>query len=404
MSNTLLTPTMIARESLRVLHAKLNFIGNINRTYDSRFAQTGAKIGTTFQVRKPNMFTVRTGKTINVQDVVEESVTITCATQQGVDMSFSTAELTMTIDDFRERYIEPAMAQLASTLESQALSMYKDIYQQVSDVGGAITWRDVLQGRAILQNSLAPSDNLRIALLNTQDNLELVDALKGLFNDTTEISKQYKEGFMGKTAGFNFHENVLMPRHTTGTDDGTGDYLTDTPGLTQTGSSIHIDTGTGTFKEGDVVYFADTYRVHPETKANTNKLHMFVVTADYAGGEGDLQISPPVVATGARQNVVSAIADGKAVLKVESDGTTAIGASAAHDISLLFHRDAFAFVSADLELPQGVHFAARAVQDGISMRIVRDYTINNDEIPCRIDVFTGYAVLRPELAVRLAFN
>jgi hypothetical protein len=296
------------------------------------------------------------------------------------------------------------MATLASTMEAAVLNLYKEIPYQVSDIGGAITWRDVLEGRAMLQRNLAPEDNLRTALLNTQDNLELVDALKGLYNDQTEIGRQYRTGVVGRTAGFTFYENSMMPRHVTGTDDGTGDYLTDTPGAAQTGASIHIDTGAGTFKKGDVIYFEGLNRVHPETKVDTNKLHPFVITEDYGGGEGDLKISPPIVASGAKQNVTGAIADGKKVLKVESDGTTAIGASAAHDVSLLFHRDAFAFVSADLELPNGVHFAGRAVQDGISMRIVRDYNINNDMIPCRIDVHYGYAVLHPELAVRLAFN
>lgn len=403
MANTIITATLLARESLRVLHSKLNFIGNINRTYDSAFAKTGAKTGTSFNIRKPNQFEVRTGRVIDVQDVVEEYITITNATQQGVDMSFTTAELTLSIDDFRERYIEPAMAILAARMEASALSMYKDIYQQVSDIGAALTWRDVLEGRATLQRALAPEDNLRTAILNTQDNLELVDHLKGLYNDQSEIAKQYRTGVVGRTAGFTFYENTLMPRHVTGTDDGTGDYLTNSAAA-QTGSSIIVDTGTGTFKKGDVVYIEDVYRLHPETKESTNKLQPFVITEDASANATLIKISPSIVATGAKRNVSAGAANNKKILKVESDGTTAIGAGAAHDISLLFHRDAFAFVSADLEMPQGVHFAGRAVQDGISMRIVRDYNINMDEIPCRIDVHYGFNVLRPELACRLAFN
>lgn len=403
MANTILTATLLARESLRVLHQKLNFIGNINRTYDSAFAKTGAKTGTSFNIRKPNQFQVRSGRIIDVQNVEEEYITITNATQQGVDMSFTTAELTLSVDDFRERYIEPAMAVLAAKMEASALSMYKDVYQEVSDVGGAITWRDILEGRAMLQRALAPEDNLRTAILNTQDNLELVDHLKGLYNDQTEIAKQYRTGVVGRTAGFTFYENTLMPRHVTGTDDGTGDYLTNSVAA-QSGSSIIVDTGAGTFKKGDIVTIAGVYRLHPETKENTNRLQRFVITEDTGANATLLKISPSIVATGPKANVSNAAANNQPVTKVESDGTTAIGASAAYDISLLFHRDAFAFVSADLEMPQGVHFAGRAVQDGISMRIVRDYNINNDEIPCRIDVHYGFNVLRPELAVRLGFN
>jgi hypothetical protein len=38
------------------------------------------------------------------------------------------------------------------------------------------------------------------------------------------------------------------------------------------------------------------------------------------------------------------------------------------------------------------------------MRIVRQYDINNDNIPCRLDVLYGYKTIRPELACRLGFN
>ncbi len=167
---------------------------------------------------------------------------------------------------------------------------------------------------------------------------------------------------------------------------------------------MHIDTGAGTFVKGDIIFIESVYRVHPETKQNTQKLQQFVVTANYAGGEGDLAIYPSIVATGARQNVNAAVVDGKAIWKRESDETTAVPASAVYGISMGFHKDAFTFATADLIMPKGVDFAAREVMDGISMRIVRQYDINNDKMPCRIDVLYGYKTLRPELAVRYAFN
>ena len=411
MSNSLLTPTTITREALRVLHQKLNYVGTVNRQYDDRFANSGAKIGETLQIRLPNEFTVRTGKTLDAQDVDEKSVALTVATQKGVDMNFSTRELTMTIDEFSARYIDPAMSVLAANIEADAMNMYKDVYNEISDVGAAISTSGdlsfVLKAAKVLTDNLAPVSG-RSLNLNTQDNVDLVNALKGLFNDPAKVSKQYREGMVASNfLGFaDVFQNTLWPVHVTGSDDGTGDYLTDINAGEDNGSdgSLHVDTGAGTFKKGDVIYIEDVYRVHPETKVNTGKLQPFVVTADFAGGEGDLKIAPSIIASGARQNVNAPAVDGKKIMKVESDGTTPVGANADYNISLAYHKDAFAFATADLIKPEGVHFSGREVLDGISMRIVRQYDINNDNLPCRIDVLYGYKAIRPQLACRLGFN
>ena len=395
MANTLLTPTAVTREALRILHQKLNFVGNVNRQYDDSFAQSGAKIGDSLKIRLPNQYTVRTGKTLATQDTTESSVTLQVATQKGVDVDFSTAELTMELDDFSERILAPAMSVLAANIEADALSMYKDVWNQVSNIGSSATFAGVANVRRKLVDNLTPQDNLSM-LINTEDNVDLVDALKGLFNDQSEVSKQYREGYIGRTGGFSFMENTLLPAHTSGTDDGTGDYLTNdvTP---QTGATLTVDTGTGTLTEGDIITITGVNRVHPETKVDTGQLMQFVVTADVSASATSIPISPAIVATGATQNVSNGAANNSAVTKVG-------GTSAVHNISLGFHRDAFAFATADLIKPKGVDFCAREVLDGISMRIVRDYDINNDNLPCRIDVLYGYQAIRPELACRWANN
>lgn len=398
MANSLLTASMVTREALRILHQKLNFVGSINRQYDSSFAVTGAKTGDSLKIRLPNQYTVRTGKTLDTQDTTEQSVTLQVGTQKGVDVNFSSSDLALSMDDFTKRVLDPAMSVLAANIEADAISMYKDVYNQVADIGNPIVLLDVLNARKKMQDNLAPTAN-RSCNLNTQDNVDLVDELKGLFHDSEEVSRQYLEGYIGRTAGFDFMENTLWPSHATGTDDGTGDYLTDIAAAEADGSagSLHVDTGAGTLLKGDVVTIADVYRVHPETKASTGILQQFAVTADFAGGEGDLSISPSIVSSGARQNVNAAAVDGKAVTKIG-------GASATHGISVAYHEDAFTFATADLVMPRGVDFCAREVFDGVSMRIVRDYDINNDNLPCRIDVLYGYKTLRPEYACRLAFN
>jgi len=386
---------MITREALRILHQKLNFVGNINRQYDDSFAQEGAKIGSNLRIRLPVQYTTNTGATLQVQNTVEAETTLSISTQRHVGMRFTAQELTLSLDDFSKRIIDPAMAVLASAIEADALSMHRDIYQSVNNIGSPIGFRQVLLGRKRLDDSLAPDDDTRIALLNTQDNVDLVDALKGLFQSSNDIKEQYRKGLMGTTAGFSFYQNTLMPVQTTGTSASATGYTVS--GAGQTGSSIAVAAGANTFAVGDIVTFAGCNEVHPETKADTGRLQQFVITATYGGGAGNLSISPAIVTSGGRQNVSSSPTNGGAVVKVG-------GASAIYRPSLVFHPDAFTFATADLVMPRGVDMAARSVQDGISMRLVRQYDINEDRMPCRIDVLYGFRTIRPELACRVLSN
>tara|TARA_B100000700_G_scaffold311784_2_gene394503 strand:+ start:6241 stop:7452 length:1212 start_codon:yes stop_codon:yes gene_type:complete len=403
MANSILTPTAVTREALRILHQKLNFVGNVTREYDDSYAKSGAKIGDSLKIRLPNQYTVRTGATLSAQDTTESSTTLQVATQKGVDVNFTSAELTMELDDFSDRILEPAMSVLAANIENDAMSMYKDVYQEISDVGASITLDDVLEGAKKLEDALTPSSN-RCLNLNTRDNVDLVSALSGLFNPQANIGKNFKEGMVANQfVGYkDVYCNTLWPTHTTGTDDGTGDYLVN--GASQTGATLTVDTGAGTWKKGDILSITGVNRVHPETKADTGELMKFVVTADAGASATSLSISPSITVSGASQNVTGSPADNAQVWKRESDDSTAIGASADYKVSLGFHKEAFAFATADLVMPSGVDFSAREVLDGISMRIVRDYDINNDKFPCRIDVLYGYKAIRPELAVRYGFN
>lgn len=395
-SNTILTPTAITRAALAILHQKLNFVGNVNRQYDSQFAKDGAKIGSTLNIRLPNQYTVRTGANISVQDTVEQNTSLTVNKQAGVDVEFSSAELTMNLQDFSDRVLEPAMAQLAAHIEADALTMYRDVYNVVDNDTAAISMLNVLQGRQRLNEMLAPMDR-RIALLQPFHTTKLVDALKGLFQDSTAIKEQYREGSMGRTGGFEFYENTLLTNHTTGTAAKTTGYVCNTStGITSGTATITVSGGTTTFLVGDVITIADVFRVHPETKVSTGELQQFVVTANSGASAVSLALSPTPVTSGARQNV-TLVSPGasKAIVKV------AAGANETMNSSMLFHPNAFTFATADLVLPQGVDFAAREVMDGISMRVVRQYNISTDQFPCRLDVLYGYRTIRPQLAARL---
>lgn len=393
MPNTILTPDMITREALRILHQKLTFVGSINRQYDSSFAQSGAKIGDTLRIRLPNQYTVRTGTTLSTQDTTETKVDLAVSTQKGVDMTFSSNELTLDLDDFSRRILEPAMAVLASNIEADALgTMYKDVYNTINNVSGAITYANILSGRRKLQDNLAP-DGDRTALLTSNDMANLVSAFSTLFNAAPEISRQYREGMVGKAAGFDFMETSHLQTFQNGARVATT-YLTNAA-TAQTGSSLIVDTGTGAMVAGDVFTIAGVFAVHPETKVSTGILQQFVVTANYAGGGGTVSIAPAIVASGARQNVSNGAADNSQLTFV---GT----ASSTYGQSLVYHKDAFTFATADLVMPKGVDFAAREVYDGISIRVIRQYDINNDAFPCRLDVLYGYKTIRAQLAARIA--
>ena len=403
MANVNLTIDDITRESLRVLHQKCNFIGNIVRDYDDSFAQSGAKIGNTLRVRLPYQYTSATGATINTTagaDSVGVSTTLTVNTQRNVPMRFTSNELTMSIDEFSSRHIEPAMAKMAAMMEYDAFTALLPGVPGAS-VGTKVDFAAVMNGRKELQKNLTPNDN-RVALLDPLGMVDLVTDNKSLFNDQMEISSQYKEGRMGRFAGFDFYENTIMPSLTLGTEAGTAykvDGAAEAKTLSATDSDpnngvLTVKTGTKTIKAGQVFTIGDdVFAVHPETKASTGVLKQFTVTAD-ATGAGDLSISPAIIASGPHQNV-SAIPD-------DGDDVTFLGtASTAYNQSLLFQKGFACMGSADLVLPKGVHMASRQNYDGISMRIVQDYDVVKDRVLTRLDVLYGFKVLRPELAYKL---
>ena len=392
-TNTLLNVNMITAKALQILHQKANFIGSINRQYDDSFAQAGAKIGTSLRIRLPVQYTVASGPNLSLNNTVEQNTTLTISSQKHVDFSFSSQELTLNIDDFAARYLQPAMAVLAANIENDALSMITQVWNQVNGQGSAQTFRNVLQARKILVDNLAPSAQYWEMRINTQDNVDLVDALKGLFQDSRQISDQYLDGVMGISGGFRWAENTFLSQYTRGA----GNTAYTVNGASQTGTSLIVQSGTGALNAGDVFTIAGVYRVHPETKATTSTLQQFVVTSSYAGGGGTVSISPSINPTGPTQNVSGSPANTAAI-------TFAGTASTASGLSVAYHPDFATFATADLVMPGGVDMASRVVKDGISMRGIRQYSISDDTFPFRLDVLYGYAVIRPQLAVRLAAN
>jgi len=397
----------ITREALAILHNNLIFTKTINKQYDDRFAVSGAKNGGELLIREPNQFTVRSGAVIDTQDVTESTQTLTLATQRGVDINFSSVELTLSMDDFSQRILTPAMSRLAAEVDSINIGIaYKGIYNHVLGTKGSpSTLADVNSARSKLSKGLTPLGDRSMILESLSMNQVISDS-KALFNPSSEVARQYSRGVIGTSAGFTFHETEMVPVHTMGTFADTDTPIVNTStGITSGTATIAITSGTsaGTVTEGSVFTVADVFAVNNETKERYPHLQQWVVTADATASTGSVTVavSPTPITSGAKQNVelVSAGAS-KAVLfeTVGGSGTISTGFLQ----GLAYHRDFMTFVTADLEMPKDADMAAREVFDGISMRLWRASDIINDKFPTRIDVLFGQKVIRPEWACRLS--
>ncbi len=398
MANSILTIDMITRKALEILENNLVITRTVNRQYDDSFAVQGAKIGSTLRIRLPDRALVTDGAALQVQDDNEQFTTLTVSSQKHIGVNFTTAELTMQLDDFAERVLKPRISQLASSIDADVANSFKSIYQSVGTPGTTPgTSLVLLQGQQKL-NEAAAVMAPRYSTVNPAANAGLVEGMKGLFNPTNTISRQFKNGLMGEgVLGF---EEISMSQsikqHTTGTRTGSH---TVTSAVTAQGSTTILITGTGTqtIKQGDVFTVANVFAVNPQTRESTGSLQQFVATADATatGGAYTVSVSPAMYTSGHALATIDAFPQASAVV-------TFLGsASTQYPQNLIYHKDAITFATADLLMPQGVDMASRQVHNGISMRIVRQYDINNDRLPCRIDVLYGFSVIRPQMGVRL---
>jgi hypothetical protein len=401
-ANSLLTIDMITRKALQILENNLVLTRNVNREYDDSFAVQGAKIGSTLRIRLPDRALVTDGAALGVQDTNEQFTTLTVSSQKHVGINFTTAEMTMSLDDFADRVLKPRVSQLASSIDADVANVYKNIYSSVGTPGTTPgTSLVLLQGGQKLNEYAAPMDQ-RYTTVNPAGNAALVEGMKGFFNPTGTISRQFKSGMMGENVlGFdevNMSQSIKV--HTTGTRVLTGTPLTNGAVTVEGTSQISIDgvTTGQTLTVGDVFTIAGIFTVNPQTRESTGSLQQFVVTALNTATSSEyvnVQVSPPMYSANHALATINALPGNDVAV-------TFLGApSTQYPQNLVYHKNAIAFATADLLMPQGVDMASRQVHNGISMRIVRQYDINNDRMPCRIDVLYGYNVIRPEMAARL---
>jgi hypothetical protein len=396
MSNSILTIDMITRKALEILENNLVLTRTVNRQYDDSFAVEGAKIGSTLRIRLPDRALVTDGAALQVQDDNEQYTTLTVSSQKHIGVNFTTAELTMQLDDFAERVLKPRISQLASSIDADVANSFKYIGNSVGTPGTTPATSLVLLQAQQKLNENAAVMQPRYATVNPAANAALIEGMKGLFNPVSAISKQFKNGVFGEgILGYDeLNMSQSIKQFTTGSRAGT---VTVNATVTAEGSTTVVLTGltTTTIKAGDVFTIADCFAVNPQTRESTGSLFQFVALADVtASTTASVTVAAMYSATQALATVDALPQSGKAV--------TFLGAaSTQYPQNLIYHRDAISFATADLLLPQGVDMASRQVHNGISLRVVRQYDINNDRLPCRIDVLYGYSVIRPQMAVRL---
>ena len=401
MANTLLTIAMIKREALMVLENNLVFTKQVRRDYDDKFGVAGAKIGTVLNIRLPVQYVYTTGQGLQLQDVTEVSVPLSLSTQYQRSFIFSSADLALSIDDFSDRFVKPAVANLANQIDGDGLALYKTIYNQVGTPGvvpnALLTY---LNSRVKLANNACPMDDELALVINPQMEATIVDALKGLFNQTTEVSRQYRDGTMGRTIGYKWSMDQNVGTQTIGAWAGSTPTVTTAP---LNGATTIVTGGwalsTAVLNTGDIVTFAGVDSVNPQSRADNNALQQFVVqgVTSGSGGAATLTFAPAMIVTGAQQNMTALPAANAVITVYGPSGQVTPQA-------LAFHKQAFCFANADLEVPNVVDMNGRLSDKklAISIRLVRAYDINTDRYPLRLDLLGGWATLRPQLACRIA--
>ena len=411
MSNNLLTISKITNEALMVLENELTFTSEVDRNYDDQFAVVGAKIGQTVNVRRPGRFLGAIGPNLVVEDFNETSVPVTLSTQFQVSTQFTTQDLALSLDMFSDRILKPAIATIANKMDRDGLLTAKNNTANIVGTAGVaptglITY---LTAAAYLDSEGAPRDGRRSVTIEPFTSSTIVDSLKGLFNPTETISKQYTKGLMGRdSGGMNWYmdQNVVSQTFGSYASATLSCNVTTATGFLTSGwaysSNITIGatSAAATLNQGDTFTIAGVYAVNPQNRQSYGKLRNFVVqstTAIGSGGTATVTVVPAVITAGQFQNVSVTSTGSQTVTPFNNTGVVS-------PQNILMHRNAFTLACADLELPEGVHFAGRASDKelGLSIRVVRQYTINNDSIPTRLDVLYGWAPLYPELACRIA--
>src|SRR5712691_604576 len=405
MANTIVTPSIVAKEALRLLDNNLVFGSLVNRAYEDEFDKksNGNRIGDTVLIRKPVRYTVRSGAVASPQDTTEKTVSLQVNTQEGVDLQFSSTDLSLKIADFSDRYLKSAMIQLANSVDLKLAALYKDVWNWVGTPGTALTTFAGFTKAPQRLDEMAVPDADRVAALNPADKWGLIGGFTGFF--APEITKSaIMRAKLPPLGSVDAYSSQNVPTHTTGTRGGTPLVNGAAQNVTYDGSNQQnlITDGwtatTGSLKKGDVFTIAGVFAVNPVTKAVLSYLQQFVTKADAtADGSGNMtvSISPAIITTGPYQTVSAAPADNAAITNLGSNST-------GYPQNVVFDRNAFALAMVPMELPEGAVSPARETYKGLSVRVIPYYDGTNDLGNWRLDILYGVKSIYPDLATRLS--
>ena len=395
-SNTLLTPTIIAKEALMQLVNSLAMSRHVHTAYKNEFV----KVGQTITIRKPNKFRATKTQARSNSNISEPSTSITMSTQAHVSWAFSSVDLTTTIEDYSKRYIAPAASALANQVDSDLCLLSNDVYNSVGTPGTTpATFKVLGDAQTILDNEATPGD-MRVGILNPNANWALADGLKGTF--AANVAKDIiTRGYLGTIANLSLYMDQNVSRHLNGTFTTSATPLMN--GSTATGATQIVTNGwnasSSTVKVGDVFTIAGVYAVNPQSGASTGELRKFVVTenATSSGGAMTIKVSPTIIygATNPYSTVDSLPLTTAALTFFGTEATT-------YPQNLVFHPNAFALVTVPIEMPANVWGARETDPEaGLSIRVVKQYDIDADEEIIRLDILYGTKTLYPELATRM---
>jgi hypothetical protein len=417
-TNSLITPEIITREALRLLENNFVILQTVSRAQEDDFR----KIGDELFVRKPNRFTSSSGATTTTQDVEEAWQRVQVVTQENVSWEFSTRDLTLTVEQYSERYIRPAVSAICHTIEQSVHDLYKKAFHSSQPAAGITaqptTFVDLGNNKVLLTDHAAPYGD-RSSMLSSAACLNLSNLIAGgtaagmhVGVDGKVVAAQ-EEAKIGKFAGFMNYESQFIARHTTGVLGGT--VLVDDAGTIEVTyavaksntdadlswtSTLHVDgcatDVAGWALEGDVFTIDSVYSLNPATGVSTGQLQQFVVRADAtsASSETDLVISPPIIIAGPHATVDSAPANNAAVTFIAT-------ASAVHSQNLCYHKDAISFGMIPMEMPDSVVWGNTQTDNGMSIRVYKWLDGDNDKEKIRLDAMWFNEVVHHDLITRL---
>ena len=412
MSNTTLTADIIAKAALAIVENELGWVNQLYRAPEDEFSKNvnGYKVGDEISIRRPADFTVRTGATLDTQDVIEGKTTLKVDQQIGVDFEFTSTQLTLNISDLSERVIKPAMMSIVNHLAADcATQMYRGFYNWAGTAGQTInSFADFAKGPERLDELAVPHDG-RIALLSPSDHWALVGSQTTL-NNAGMVSESFRKGLLGEVGGCATYMSQLTPTHTAGSrdnstplTDGINQHVTyDTAKNTWTQTLITDGwDSSATLTAGDVFTIDGVYMVNARTKVSTGILQQFVVTANTTANETtssdtNLTISPPIIIAGPHQTVTySGTTDGRTITNV---GT----ASTAYKQNMVFHKNAMALAVVPMEMPAAAYGGSRQSYKGLSTRVIPIYDGTNDISKWRLDMLYGRRLIDPRIGTRLS--